>query len=113
MVGCGLALGLFFFAGMGAGALGCAGVRLLQEEGVVDELRGRMMAVWHRRGGAGCRQREGRGRAGPQRYRPLPDRTGWGVASTHSSGVSTPMITVESSPELTSPTSSEDGWLQL
>jgi len=112
MVACALAVGLFFLAGIGAGALGHAGFRALQEK--------RRVKAW----------RWGQGRAGGlrgarNRYQPIrhsQHNPGWRVASTHSPTPSTqgapewplPDIVVDNYNEELSPTRSEDGgWLQL
>lgn len=118
MVACGLAVGLFFLAGIGAGALGHAGFRALQEEGGVE--------AWRRNRG----RRNGRGfgggglRGGRNRYQPIrhsQHNPGWRrVVSTQSPTPSTPEerplpdIIVDNFSEELSPTSSEGGgWLQL
>ena len=121
MVACGLAVGLFFLAGIGAGALGHAGFRSLQEEGGVDVLRGRFEA-WRRWQG-----RPGGLRGGRNRYQPIrhpQHNLGWRMVSTHSptplTGDATeskhplPDINVEIFNKELSPTSSDDGgWLHL
>lgn len=125
MVACELAIGLFFLAGIGAGALGHAGFRALQEEGGVEVLQARFEA-WRRNR---KRRRTGGLRGGRNRYQPIrhsQHNPGWRVVSTHSPTPSTqaaaaaeeerplPHIIVDNYNEELSPTSSEDGgWLQL
>ena len=129
MVACELAIGLFFLAGIGAGALGHAGFRALQEEGGVEALWVRLEA-WRRN----RKRRGGRGfgggglRGGRNRYQPIrhsQHNPVWRVVSTHTPTLSTPPtaaeeqralpdIIVDNYNEELSPTSSEDGgWLQL
>lgn len=125
MVACGLAVGLFFLAGIGAGALGHAGFRSLQEGGV-EVLRGRFEAWRQNQGWRGKWRRSGGVRGGRNRYQPLrhpQHNSGWRVVSTHSPTPLTGGATGHEHPlpdnvqtfgDGISPTSSEDGgWLQL
>ena len=119
---------MFFLAGIGAGALGHAGFRSLQEEGRVEMLWGRF-EEWRRNRRCGEWRRGGGLRGGQNRYQALrypQSNPGWRVVSTHSPTLLTqlgagtgqerplPDITISTYGDELSPTNSDNGgWLQL